>query len=131
MPGKCSLWKTREGATGPAPVFGGARCNGWQTQRGFESTYAISPGAAKWNRIEHRMFSFITQNWRGRPLISHEAILNLIGSTTTRKGLNIKAKLNKKKYPTGIKVTDKQIAEVNIVRHDFHGEWNYTVPPNE
>jgi len=61
------------------------------------------------------MFSFITQNWRGRPLISHEAILNLIGSTTTRKGLNIKAKLNKKKYPTGIKVTDKQIAEVNIV----------------
>jgi len=89
------------------------------------------PGTSKWNKIEHRMFSFITQNRRGRPLISHEAIINLIGSTTTQKGLNIKAKLNKKKYPTGIKVTDKQIAEVNIVRHDSHGDWNYTIAPNE
>jgi len=85
------------------------------------------PGTSKWNKIEHRMFSFITQNWRGRPLISHEAIVNLIGSTTTTTGLKIKAKLNRKKYPTGIKVTDSELAKVRIKPAKFHGEWNYTV----
>ena len=88
------------------------------------------PGTSKWNKIEHRMFSFITQNWRGRPLISHEAIVNLIGSTTTTTGLKIKAKLNRKKYPTGIKVTDSELAKVRIKPAKFHGEWNYTVVPS-
>jgi len=87
------------------------------------------PGTSKWNKIEHRMFSFITQNWRGRPLISHETIVNLIGSTTTSTGLKIKAKLNPKKYPTGIKVTDSELAKVNLKPAKFHGEWNYTVLP--
>ena len=88
------------------------------------------PGTSKWNKIEHRMFSFITQNWRGRPLISHEAIVNLIGSTTTTTGLKIKARLNRKKYPTGIKVTDSELAKVRIKPAKFHGEWNYTVVPS-
>src|SRR5207247_4565002 len=80
------------------------------------------PGTSKWNKIEHRMFSFITQNWRGRPLISHEAIVNLIGSTTTTTGLKIKARLNRKKYPTGIKVTDSELAKVRIKPAKFNGE---------
>ena len=88
------------------------------------------PGTSKWNKIEHRMFSFITQNWRGRPLISHEAIVNLIGSTTTTTGLKIKARLNRKKYTTGIKVTDSELAKVRIKPAKFHGEWNYTVVPS-
>jgi hypothetical protein len=88
------------------------------------------PGTSKWNKIEHRMFSFITQNWRGRPLISHEAIVNLIGSTTTTTGLKIKARLNRKKYPTGIKVTDTELAKVRIKPAKFHGEWNYTIVPS-
>lgn len=88
------------------------------------------PGTSKWNKIEHRMFSFITQNWRGRPLVSYETIINLIGSTTTQTGLQIKAKLNKKKYPTGIKVPDDELAKVNIKPDRFHGEWNYLVTPH-
>lgn len=87
------------------------------------------PGTSKWNKIEHRMFSFITQNWRGRPLISYETIINLIGSTTTTAGLRIKAKLNRKKYPTGIKVADEELANVNLKPARFHGEWNYSVSP--
>lgn len=88
------------------------------------------PGTSKWNKIEHRMFSHITQNWRGRPLISHEVMVNLIGSTTTRKGLKIKAQLDKKQYPTGIKVSNKELAKVNIKKSSFHGEWNYHISPS-
>jgi hypothetical protein len=88
------------------------------------------PGTSKWNKIEHRMFSFITQNWRGRPLISYETIVNLIGSTQTQTGLRVKAKLSRKRYPTGIKVTDSELAKVNLRPAKFHGEWNYSVLPN-
>jgi hypothetical protein len=88
------------------------------------------PGTSKWNKIEHRMFSFISQNWRARPLISHEAIINLIGSTTTTTGLRIKAKLNRKTYPTGIKISDSELAKVKIKPAKFHGEWNYSILPN-
>ena len=88
------------------------------------------PGTSKWNKIEHRMFSFITQNWRGRPLISYETIVNLIGSTKTQTGLRVKAKLSRKKYPTGIKVTESELAKVNLRPARFHGEWNYSVLPN-
>lgn len=85
------------------------------------------PGTSKWNAIEHRMFSYISQNWRGRPLESHEVIINLIGSTTTKKGLNIRCELDTNKYEKGIKIDDEQMERINIIRNNFHGEWNYTI----
>jgi transposase len=88
------------------------------------------PGTSKWNKIEHRMFCHITQNWRGRPLISHEVIIKLIANTTTRQGLKIKAQLDSGTYPTGIKVTDKQLATVRLRPASFHGEWNYRILPD-
>lgn len=87
------------------------------------------PGTSKWNKIEHRLFSFITKNWRGKPLISHEVIVNLIASTTTRKGLKVHAELDTASYPTGRKVSKKEIAEIDLRRDSFHGEWNYTLFP--
>jgi hypothetical protein len=87
------------------------------------------PGTSKWNKIEHRLFSYISQNWRGKPLVSHEVIVNLIASTTTRKGLTVKCELDTKKYTKGIKVTDKELKQVNIIRDEFHGEWNYSIHP--
>jgi len=87
------------------------------------------PGTSKWNKIEHRMFSHITQNWRGRPLVSHEVIVNLIGNTRTAKGLSIQAELDTNAYPTGIKVSATDFAAVNLDRDDFHGDWNYTIRP--
>jgi hypothetical protein len=89
------------------------------------------PGTSKWNKIEHRMFCHITQNWRGRPLISREVIVNLIGNTTTTEGLRIQAQLDDRDYPAGIKVSDKQLAEVVLERDEFHGEWNYRVKPRQ
>lgn len=85
------------------------------------------PGTSKWNKIEHRLFSFITMNWRGRPLVSHEVIVNLIKATKTRKGLAVEASLDKNKYPSGVKVTDKEMAAINLAKDDFHGEWNYQI----
>jgi hypothetical protein len=87
------------------------------------------PGTSKWNQIEHRMFCHITQNWRGRPLVSHEAVVELIGSTTTSQGLRIKATLDRNLYPTGIKVSDAEMAAVQLEPAAFHGEWNYTIRP--
>ena len=87
------------------------------------------PGTSKWNKIEHRLFCFITQNWRGKALISHEAIINLIASTITKTGLTVQAELDTNTYETGIKVSDDELAQVNITPHDFHGEWNYTIAP--
>ncbi len=87
------------------------------------------PGTSKWNKIEHRMFCHITQNWRGRPLVSHEVIVNLIDSTTTSKGLEVRAELDKEAYPKGKKVTDEELSRVKIQRARFHGDWNYTVLP--
>lgn len=87
------------------------------------------PGTSKWNRIEHRLFSFISQNWRGKPLISHAVILNLISSTETTTGLKVRCELDPKSYPKGIKVSDEELATVNIQPDKFHGEWNYTIFP--
>jgi transposase len=87
------------------------------------------PGTSKWNKIEHRLFSFITRNWRGRPLLSHQAIVNLIASTTTRTGLVVKAALDTERYETGMKVSDADLARVRLTPLPFHGEWNYTVSP--
>jgi hypothetical protein len=87
------------------------------------------PGTSKWNKIEHRMFCHITQNWRGRPLVSHEVIIQLIANTTTKKGLRIRAELDRGQYPTGTLVSDQQLASLNLKRSEFHGEWNYSVMP--
>ena len=85
------------------------------------------PGTSKWNKIEHRLFSYVSMNWRGQPLVSHEVIVNLIGSTTTKRGLRVTADLDKNKYPKGIKVSDDEFAKVQLEPHEFHGEWNYTI----
>lgn len=87
------------------------------------------PGTSKWNKIEHRMFCHISQNWRGRPLVSHEVIVNLITNTTTAKGLRVQSALDTGLYPKGIKVTDKELAAVRLTPDHFHGEWNYSVAP--
>ena len=87
------------------------------------------PGTSKWNKIEHRLFCFITKNWRGRPLTSYQAIVHLIGSTTSKKGLTVRAVLDTHPYETGRKITDKQLAQVNSTPAEFHGEWNYTIRP--
>jgi hypothetical protein len=89
------------------------------------------PGTSKWNKIEHRMFCHITQNWRGRPLVSREVIVNLIGGTTTTKGLRIEAALDTAAYPTGIKVTDAEMDALRIECDDFHGDWNYMILPRK
>jgi len=89
------------------------------------------PATSKWNKIEHRLFSYIAKNWRGKPLLSYEVIVNLIGSTTTNKGLNVTCQLDQNKYAVGIKVTDKEIGGFNLKRDEFHGEWNYKISPNK
>ena len=87
------------------------------------------PGTSKWNKIEHRLFSFITMNWRGEPLVSHEVMLNLIAGTRTKTGLSVKVELDNKIYPKGIKVHDAEFASINMVRDNFHGDWNYSISP--
>jgi hypothetical protein len=91
----------------------------------------LPPGTSKWNKIEHRLFSFISQNWRGKPLISHEVIVNLIASTTTETGLQIHSELDPRSYPAGIKVTDRKVAQIALHRDRFHGDWNYTIHPRK
>ncbi len=87
------------------------------------------PGTSKWNKIEHRMFCHITENWRGQPLVSHEVIVNLIASTTTAKGLRVKAALDKRPYPTGVQVDNETMASLRLKADKFHGDWNYTLSP--
>jgi hypothetical protein len=87
------------------------------------------PGTSKWNKIEHRLFSFISQNWRGKPLISHEVIINLIAATTSKTGLSVKSDLDPNIYPAGVKVSDQQMAELRLRRGTFHGDWNYSLLP--
>lgn len=88
------------------------------------------PGTSKWNKIEHRMFCFISKNWRGRPLVDRATVVNLIGNTTTKEGLTIQAKLDENIYEKGIKISDKELAKVNLHKEEFHGEWNYSILPN-
>ena len=87
------------------------------------------PGTSKWNKIEHRLFSFISSNWRGEPLRDYETIVQLIARTTTAKGLKVTCRLDRRKYPTGRKVTDEEMKQVNLERNKFHGDWNYTIRP--
>jgi transposase len=118
----------------------GSRCKLWKLElqrfcdeTGLSVTVChFPPGTSKWNKIEHRMFSHITQNWRGRPLVSRETIVNLIANTTTEKGLHIQAELDPGKYETGIKVSPEQMEQINVHRASFHGnDWNYTIKPRE
>jgi Rhodopirellula transposase DDE domain len=89
----------------------------------------LPPGTSKWNKIEHRLFSFITGNWRGKPLLTHQVIVQLIAATTTKTGLTVRCDLDQNLYPAGTKVSDAEFAAVNLTRHDFHGDWNYTIKP--
>jgi hypothetical protein len=107
----------------------------WALQRladDFDLTLSVChlpPGTSKWNKIEHRLFSFISQNWRGKPLVSHQAIVNLIAATTTRTGLRVKAALDTRRYETAVEVADEVFARLRITPHTFHGDWNYTIAP--
>ena len=89
----------------------------------------LPPGTSKWNKIEHRLFSFISMNWRAKPLVSYRVIVDLISATTTDTGLKVRCELDKKSYPKGIVVSDQEMAKIKILRADFHGEWNYTIRP--
>ena len=91
----------------------------------------LPPGTSKWNKIEHRLFSFITINWRGKPLRSYRTIVQLIAATTTATGLKVRAELDENKYPKAVKVSDAELAAVNLSRHSFHGDWNYTIAPTQ
>ena len=91
----------------------------------------LPPGTSKWNKIEHRLFAFITMNWRGKPLLSHQVIVQLIGATTTQTGLKVCCEIDANTYPKGVKVTDREIQAINITRDNFHGEWNYSISPNQ
>jgi hypothetical protein len=115
----------------------GSRVRLWKTQlQDFCNEIGIPvvvshfpPGTSKWNKIEHRLFSYISMNWRGKPLTSFEAVLNLISSTTTSKGLTVKAEIDLNEYPKGIKISDAQMRMIDLSRDEFHGEWNYTLRP--
>jgi Rhodopirellula transposase DDE domain len=117
----------------------GSRCRLWKVElQGLADETGLSisvchfpPGTSKWNKIEHRMFCHITENWRGRPLVSREVVVNLIGHTTTKTGLAIRSELDEGSYPTGRKVSDEQMEELSIKRDKFHGEWNYSILPRQ
>ena len=123
--------------TADAGGSNGYRVRTWKTElarlaaeTGLQITVChLPPGTSKWNRIEHRLFSAISMNWRRRPLVSHEVIVELIGATTTRTGLRVRAELDRGRYPLGVKVTDAELAVVPLARHEFQGEWNYTLHP--
>jgi hypothetical protein len=121
--------------TADAGGSNGYRTRAWKTelaafaaQTGLAVTVChFPPGTSKWNTIEHRLFSHITMNWRGRPLTSHEVVVNTIAATTTRTGLRVRAELDRGEYPTKVKIADDQLAAVPITHHDWHGDWNYTI----
>jgi len=89
----------------------------------------LPPGTSKWNKIEHRRFSHISMNWRGQPLVSHQVVVDLIGATTIRQGLQVEAELDRGTYPTKVKVSNEDMAILRIAPHEFHGDWNYTIDP--
>jgi hypothetical protein len=109
----------------------------WEIQRfadrtGLSITVChLPPGTSKWNKIEHRLFSHIAMNWRGKPLVSLTTIVSLIASTTTKTGLRVRTEIDQNEYPTGVTITPKQMATLNIERHAFHGDWNYTIHPRK
>jgi hypothetical protein len=120
------------GSNGPQVRLWKRELQRFANETGLKITLThLPPGTSKWNKIEHRLFAFITMNWRGKPLVSHQVILQLIGSTTTDTGLEVCCEIDGNLYPKGIKVTDAEMLAINITRDDFHGEWNYTISPNQ
>jgi DDE family transposase len=125
--------------TADAGGSNGYRTRAWKAElaalaveTGLEITAChFPPGTSKWNKVEHRLFSHITMNWRGRPLTSHEVIVNTIAATTTRTGLRVRAELDTSAYDTGVKVSDRQMQALPLTRHDWHGDWNYTLCPED
>ena len=118
------------GSNGSRCGCGKWNCRGWPMTCGFPITVChFPPGTSKWNKIEHRLFSFITQNWRGKPLVTHQVIVNLIAATTTTSGLVVRSRLDTRVYAKARRVSDAQLAEVHLEPHAFHGEWNYTIHP--
>src|SRR3984957_6378790 len=125
--------------TADAGGSNGYRTRAWKAElaalaleTGLEITVShFPPGTSKWNKIEHRLFSHITMNWRGRPLTSHEVIVQTIAATTTRTGLRVRAELDDSPYETGVKISDRQMDALPLTRHDWHGDWNYTLHPRE
>ena len=136
-------WRLYAGATTILITADGGGSNGWRLRlwklelQKFADQTGLSvavchfpPGTSKWNKIEHRLFSFISSNWRGEPLRDYETIVNLIAKTTTAKGLKVTCRLDRRKYPIGREITQAQMERVNLERNAFHGEWNYTIKPH-
>jgi len=120
------------GSNGPRLRLWKVELQGFADAAGLAVTVChLPPGTSKWNTIEHRLFAHISMNWRGRPLVSHEVVVDLIGATTTREGLRVQAELDTAIYPTKIKVSNADLATVRLTPHAFHGEWNYTIDPTE
>jgi hypothetical protein len=132
-PAACRLLITAvsRGSNGYRPRLWKTQLQKLANETGLEiSVCHLPPGTSKWNKIEHRLFSYISQNWRGKPLVSHEVVINLIAATTPRTRLTVRCELDTNKYPTGIKITKEELSQVNISRDHFHGEWNYSIKPN-
>jgi DDE family transposase len=120
------------GSNGPQVKLWKRELQRLANETGLRITVAhLPPGTSKWNRIEHRLFAFITMNWRGKPLVSHKVIVQLIGATTTDTGLKVCCKIDGNLYPKGVEVSDEELQAINITRDKFHGEWNYTIAPNQ
>ena len=123
--------------TADAGGSNGYRVRAWKTELArfaAETGLAVTvchfpPGTSKWNKVEHRLFSHISMNWRGRPLVSHQVVVELIAATQTHTGLKVRAELDQRSYPLGVKISDRDLAAVPLHRHGWHGEWNYTVLP--
>ena len=131
-PGACQLLITADsgGSNGSRVRLWKLELQKLADETGLEiSVCHFPPGTSKWNKIEHRLFSFITKNWRGKPLVSHEVIVNLIAATTTRTGLRVQSQLDTGKYPKGVKVGKQEFAAIQLRTDTFHGEWNYTILP--
>ena len=133
-PGATCLTLTADcgGSNGPQVKLWKRELQRFANETGLKVTVAhLPPGTSKWNKIEHRLFAFITMNWRGKPLVSHQVIIQLIGSTSTETGLKVCCEIDGNLYPKGIKVPDEEMQTINISRNEFHGEWNYTISPNQ
>jgi hypothetical protein len=133
-PGATCLTITADcgGSNGPQVKLWKRELQRLANETGLKVTVAhLPPGTSKWNKIEHRLFAFITMNWRGKPLVSHQVIVNLIGSTSTETGLKVCCEIDGNLYPKGIKVSDEEMQAINIIRNEFHGEWNYSISPNQ
>ena len=118
------------GSNGPRVKLWKRELQHFANESGLRITVThLPPGASKWNKIEHRLFAFITQNWRGKPLVSQQVIVQLIGATTTETGLQVHCEIDGNLYPKGVKVSEQEMNAIYITRDAFHGDWNYTISP--